>query len=176
MNGWRHDEIRSTLAEEAYHKCVYCEAGVEDVSFPNVDHIIPKAVKPELAHKWSNLAYCCAKCNNEKSDYYSEQIPIVNPFEDSVPEHLRYLGPFVDYVSGSIRGRVTRDTLDLNRYELYGSRLTRIETVRKLLDEWRQAPHGDLKNFLEKGIKLDAERGEFTAMVKSYLAFCDFPG
>jgi hypothetical protein len=172
---WRHDEIRSRLADEAFHKCVYCEGEVEDVSFPNVDHILPKAVRPELAHKWENLAYCCAKCNNEKSDYYSEHIPIINPFEDCASEHIRFLGPFVDYVQGSIRGRVTRDVLDLNRHPLYNSRLSRIDAVRKLVDEWAQAPDGDLKDFFRRGIEVDAERGQFSAMVKSYLRFCGFP-
>ena len=52
---WRHPAIKQALHAETSGKCAYCEALMGDVTFPHVEHLIPKALRPELAHTWRNL-------------------------------------------------------------------------------------------------------------------------
>jgi 5-methylcytosine-specific restriction endonuclease McrA len=63
---WGHPEIRDRLKDEVLCKCAYCEAYVEDVSYYEVEHIIPK-IRGGSDHP-SNLALACRRCNRWKHD------------------------------------------------------------------------------------------------------------
>src|SRR5690554_3471582 len=120
---WRHAEIKAGLQVETGGRCAYCESNIEDVSYPHVEHIRPKSRFPELAHHWSNLTSACAQCNTAKGDYFDEEWPVLNPYEDCVSDHIRFLGDFIDWKLGETRGELTVKKLGLNRLELVRARL-----------------------------------------------------
>lgn len=171
---WRHKDIKAALKRETASKCAYCEAYVEDVSFPHVEHIVPKTVRPELAHNWHNLTSACGQCNTWKSDFYDEEAGLLNPYVDDLVEHLQFFGDFVDWRLGAVRGEVTVTLLRLNRIDLVRARVQRLSDMRALVDRWHEA-QGARKEVLEAAIRLDCEEGEFTTAVRAYLTGRGFP-
>ena len=171
---WRHAEIKASLRDELGGRCAYCEGYVEDVSFPHVEHMAPKAKFPELAHRWPNLTSACGVCNIGKGEYWDEDAALLNPYEDAVEDHLSFFGDFVDWRAGSSKGEVTVRKLRLNRIDLVASRLRRIEQVRTLVNEWIAAA-GGLRDVLAEAIREDLEGGEFGAAVRAYLLYRGFP-
>src|SRR5689334_21918786 len=60
---WRHPAIIAALATETYRKCAYCEGVISDVSYPHVEHMLPKSARPDLVVDWANLTLACEVCN-----------------------------------------------------------------------------------------------------------------
>jgi 5-methylcytosine-specific restriction endonuclease McrA len=133
LERWGNTEIKAVLAAETGRRCAYCEGISEDVAYPHVEHLIPKSVKPEMAHIWENLTYCCEACNKAKGNYYSPTLPIINPYTDAIEGHLSFLGNLVTPGLGSDIGEVSIKKLKLNRMQLCNSRKTRIESVHPTL-------------------------------------------
>jgi uncharacterized protein (TIGR02646 family) len=171
---WRHAEIKAALREELGGKCAYCEALVEDVSFPHVEHIIPKSIRPDLAHRWHNLTSACGRCNIAKGDFFHADRGLLNPYEDDVDAHLMFLGELIHPALGSARGTLTIKKLGLDRLDLVNSRGTRLTAIRDALEAWHAAEE-PLKSVLEEGLRLDAQEGEFTRSVTAYLRSFEFP-
>lgn len=171
---WRHKQIKERLAEEVEGKCAYCEAFVEDVSYPHVEHILPKAPFPQLAHVWINLTSACARCNTAKGDFYVQDDGLLDPYKDQLSDHVWFLGTLIQWTDGSIRGELTIRRLNLNRDDLTYSRARRLEKFREMFDRWRAADP-PLKEALEDSIRLDAEKGEFSSHVTEYLRVLAFP-
>lgn len=172
---WRHDGIKAALSLETLGKCAYCEAFMADVAFPNVEHVIPKAVHPELAHMWPNLTSACPPCNVAKDDFFDADSGILNPYEDDIGAQLRFLGDLVDWNLGAARGEITVKRLKLNRMGLVYSRVDRVLKVREMLERWNDAPPGVRRDVIADGIRLDAVEGEFTQTVLAYLRAFGFP-
>lgn len=171
---WRHNEIREALRVETSGKCAYCEGFVDDVSYPHVEHILPKAVRPELAHRWHNLTSACGRCNVAKGDFYDAVNGLLNPYEDPVERHLRFIGGLVHWELADERGEITVRKLQLNRFELVKARTQRLADVRSLLDRWH-ASGGPLRDSIAEALRLDAREGEFSQSVTAYLSHFGFP-
>jgi HNH endonuclease len=171
---WRHREIKGALREETQVKCAYCEAFLADVSYPHVEHIIPKSVRPDLAHQWENLTAACGPCNGYKDNFYDLSAGLLDPYRDHLETHLEFHGDYIDWVLGSARGEITVAKLRLNRFDLVQSRLMRIGAVRSMLERWHEAT-GVRKEVLAEGIRLDCSLGEFTAAVRAFLSSKQFP-
>jgi HNH endonuclease len=172
---WRHREIKEALREEVKAKCAYCEGFVDDVSYPHVEHIIPKSISPELAHRWNNLTSACARCNLAKLAYYGEgEDRLLNPYTDDLAEHLHFLGSLIQWGLGSGQGEITVRRLKLNRLDLANARAKRLEAIRDLLERWHIA-QGSRRVILEDSLRLDAEEGEFSGVVIAYLRAFGFP-
>lgn len=165
---WGHPEIRQALNTETRGRCAYCEGFVADISHPHVEHIVPKSLHPELAHCWTNLTLACQKCNTNKGDYYVPVDGILNPYVERVVTHLKFHGGFVTSKLGKTSGEITVARLKLNRIDLVASRISRLENVRQLLERWFAA-EGALKETLAAALVLDADEGEFSASVWSFL-------
>jgi len=133
-NKYRHPDIKKALRESSFDKCVYCESKVTAISFGDVEHIKPKSKYPDLTFDWDNLAFVCAKCNNEKSDNYDEELPFINPYRENPEDSLIALGHFIYHKAGNKRGKITEKDLNLNRPELIERRKERIDNIRRLLD------------------------------------------
>ncbi len=71
--------ILRALEEECRGKCVYCESKIEPVAAPNVEHILPKSIYPDLVCEWTNLTIACPRCNQFKHNYDSVDRPLLNP-------------------------------------------------------------------------------------------------
>lgn len=102
---WRHDEIKHALSEETRGFCAYCEVQVVDVTYPHVEHLVPKSARPDLAHEWTNLTWACPRCNVGKAAIYDPANGVLNPYADSISDHLEFHGDFVDCPLGDKRGR-----------------------------------------------------------------------
>jgi uncharacterized protein (TIGR02646 family) len=171
---WGHAHIRAALTEETDGKCAYCEASIGHVSYPHVEHMIPKSRRPDLAHRWHNLTSACEACNKAKSDYFDENIPIFNPYVDDVEGRLRFWGDYVDWATGDSQSEITIKRLRLNRQSLVKARVKRLVAIREVVERWSLAD-GALRAVLEDSIRLDAEQGEYTQTVSAYLQFVGFP-
>jgi hypothetical protein len=134
---------------------MYCESQVSHVYFGDIEHIRPKAVGkyPELEFEWSNLGYCCAKCNNAKRDQFDETCPLVDPYSEDPNDHLFGFGPVVRHKTGSERGAITISTVDLNRAELIERRGLRIEALQSSIDACYRTRSIDVRNVLLQALE-----------------------
>jgi len=166
---YAHQEVRAELRIETRGKCAYCESRIEHVAFAHIEHILPKATCPELVCTWVNLTLACGRCNTAKGEYYSQDCPLLNPYEDDVNEHLLFAGPLVMHQTVD-RGMVTVFRLQLNRAELMARRKEAIEAAQRILDLLRQAPPGPATDALEASLdELIDGAGEFSASTRAYV-------
>jgi len=62
---------------EAYNGvCSYIAHWIPRSSNPNVDHFIPKSVRPDLAYEWNNYRLACPLVNTYKLNYQD----VLDPF------------------------------------------------------------------------------------------------
>jgi hypothetical protein len=76
---WRDYWVKSLpdLYDACNHICVYSAQWIPyDTGRPEVDHFIPKSVKPELAYDWDNFRLSCSKMNTNKGT----KKEIIDPF------------------------------------------------------------------------------------------------
>lgn len=147
-------EVKQALKAESYSKCMYCESKVSHVSYEHIEHIKPKAKTkfPELTFEWENLGLACPVCNMNKSDEYDNELPILNPYTDSPEEFLLAAGPYIYARPGKPRGKLTEQLLGLNRIDLVEQRIERVETIRRLVDNYMNERNETLKKLLLKEV------------------------
>jgi uncharacterized protein (TIGR02646 family) len=138
INKYSHNEVKEKLIEETNEKCAYCESYITDVSFGDIEHIVPKSLYPRLAVSWSNLTLACNKCNNAKGDYIEKPTLLINPYRDNIAQHLIAIGEIIMHVTGSDKGRFTRKKLKLNRKKLKENRYEAIEAFQMVLDQYHK--------------------------------------
>jgi uncharacterized protein (TIGR02646 family) len=133
---YKHPDNKVALLSASHGKCMYCESQVSHVYYGDVEHIRPKAVGkyPELEFEWTNLGYCCARCNNAKNDQFDATCPIVDPYSEDPDNHLLAFGTTVRHKAGSERGAITIATTELNRAELIERRAIRLTQLQSALD------------------------------------------
>lgn len=65
---WKYGEFKfykKILLKQKDYTCSVC--GLKDKEIVEVDHIIPKAIKPELYHELANLQILCPNCHRRKT-------------------------------------------------------------------------------------------------------------
>ncbi|MCI1037991.1 HNH endonuclease [Pseudomonas putida] len=160
---YKHPDNKKALEDASHGKCMYCESKVTHVYFGDVEHIKPKAVTkyPELKFDWGNLGFCCARCNNSKSDDYEDDCPIIDPYSENPAESLIAFGSILYPKTGSERGDLTIRTLDLNRIDLVEKRALRLDEVQNAVNACYRTANGSLRTMLlqelEKEGNLDRE-------------------
>lgn len=152
LNKYNHKKVKEALVKETNGKCAYCESKVTHVYPGDIEHIFPKSKFPELAFKWENLTFACSICNNLKSDYYDKMYPILNPYYDTLSDHLISSGALVIHMPGSERGELTHTLLDLNRGDLIERREDALKIFRKYLDSYAKENIPLLKEIYKKEI------------------------
>jgi hypothetical protein len=171
---WRHPEIRKALNTETADRCAYCDSNVRVVAYEHVEHILPRSRFPEKVVEWHNLTVVCPRCNQNKSDYYSESTPLLNPYTDKPRDHLIFLGPLVFARPGNDRGGVTVRKLRLSRAELTEARTRRLDYVNSLVEAWTRADDSDIKATIADFIVDDYATGEYEATVEAFLVEVGF--
>ena len=171
---WRHADVVKALRDETGGRCVYCEASVDDVSYPHVEHLLPKSLFPGRAHDWENLAWACERCNKSKGDYHHDVLGVVNPFAEDPTEFLFFAGAMVFAEPGKTRGKVTVTKLRLNREGLIRERGRRIESLHLLVEQWAGA-EPPLRDVLQQAIIEDVNRGQFRQAATQFLRLVAFP-
>ncbi|GGD31407.1 HNH endonuclease [Nocardioides daphniae] len=172
---WKHPEIRSALEGDTFKKCAYCEVLISDCAYAHIEHIEPKSKVPSKVVEWENLTLACPRCNQNKSDYYEPQEPLLNPYADEPNEHLEFLAGGVYARPGSLPGRRTVLHLDLQRADLLWSRMTVFESFKRLLRLWEEADGEDRQlAALEVGRMLHPTN-EFSAFLVAEARRVNFP-
>lgn len=122
-----YGKYRLYVQRDFLYRCAYCERsevylGGQD--FFTIDHFRPREKFPELASEYSNLYYCCAKCNGHKwkswpvGDLERRGFRFANPcLEDMYIDHLE------EDESGTLTaltpcGEYTEQHIRLNRPDL----------------------------------------------------------
>lgn len=112
---------KDKLMEEFEGRCAYCDSRVGLTSHPVVEHFYPKSLYPEKFSDIDNLLIVCQICDISKAANFpldSDSNPqLLNPRTDRFADHIKLTseGRFEGITQ---RGRVTIDTLNLNRAEL----------------------------------------------------------
>ncbi|WP_083742531.1 HNH endonuclease [Rhodococcus sp. MTM3W5.2] len=166
---WRHKQIKEGVAEETTDRCAYCDSEMKAIHSGHVEHIDPRSIFPEKVVAWDNLTLACEQCNLSKKDYYSELVPLLNPFIDHPEDHLVFFGDLVMAKPGSDRGLISVQKLKLYRNDLITQRRRRIETVMSYIERWTNAEGQDVKSVLLEIIHEDFHSGPYKNSVKSLL-------
>lgn len=79
-----YSKYKEPLSNDFHHRCAYCDTLDNIITTPfEVDHFIPrkifKDVRDDLDCDYTNLIYCCKKCNTAKSSKFSGDISVANP-------------------------------------------------------------------------------------------------
>lgn len=165
---YRHRSIKQQLYSETSGKCAYCESKVSQVHPGETDHIAPVSQNPHLYVEWSNLTFTCSVCNREKSDYFDERAPLVNPYQDDPSDHLLFLGPIV--MHRDHKGYRTKRQLKLSRTALVERKTELLEKINILVQSYHGEPAGATKNFYrDELLEYVEETAEYSATIKSYL-------
>ncbi|WP_371321875.1 HNH endonuclease [Pseudomonas alliivorans] len=144
---------------------MYCESQVSHVYFGDVEHIRPKAQNqyPQLTFDWSNLGYCCARCNNSKNDEFDNDCPLIDPYSENPDEHLLAFGPLLRPRRGSERGALTIITVDLNRPELVERRDIRIAELQNAINACYRTTNNTIRQILLAALEQEgSESKEFS--------------
>ena len=62
------------LMEMTAGHCSFCDGFPLETTGDSIEHFIPKTKEPALAYSWTNLFYCCPKCQASKMDKFSDKL------------------------------------------------------------------------------------------------------
>ncbi|MFE4833704.1 HNH endonuclease [Arthrobacter sp. NPDC056691] len=175
---WRAPEIVEKLKQECSRKCMYCECFIDDASYSAVEHIRPKKHFEDLVLEWTNLGLACSRCNTNKGDYWTEDaaLQLLNPYQDSLSEHLDFRGPLTVAKLGSSRGSNTIRRLKLSREDLMLSRFRRIEEIDARLRIWHEERDLERKALYAEDVAAAiATDREFSGLLRAYAIATGFP-
>lgn len=124
--------FRSYMLLQQNYRCVYCrlELHPNEVT-PEIEHIVPKSLKPNWMYEPFNLCLSCKLCNtikghkketlvNEKVEdipYDSGSYKMIHPYLDKYSENIELVGNVL-YRGVTDKGRYTIRLCELNRYRL----------------------------------------------------------
>jgi uncharacterized protein (TIGR02646 family) len=169
-NCYRHIDVKTSIVRDTAGKCAYCESKITHVYWGDVEHIKPKDRFPEQSLDYDNLTLACAICNNNKSDYYNEDAPILHPYVDNPEEHVIGLGSLLWHRNGSCSGQRTIDLLELNREALLERRLECLQRLSALADRYVREPNGPIKSLLKTQLRNEVvNSSEFALVARSFL-------
>jgi len=167
---YRHDEVRTALAAELHKKCAYCESRIPHVAYGHIEHILPKAQRPELVVTWQNLTLACPVCNQHKSDYYDAAHPLVHPYDDEPEDEIRFVGPMAR-ADGHSRGYRTISRCRLNRGDLVLERMRVLEQVEQLVRQAALIEDDAAREFvLTEARSLAEDDAEYASAVRCHIA------
>ena len=170
LDSYRHPELKSHLVDESHGKCIYCESRVLHTYFGDVEHIKPKQMFPLERLTIENLGLACAICNNNKGEYWIDDLPLLNPYVDEVDKELIAFGYHLYRRPGSHRGTATISILKLNRPALLDKRRERIQLIEPLVEKFLLLPDGHVKELVKEELcQYAMESEEFSMVVKAFL-------
>ncbi|GJJ27854.1 HNH endonuclease [Bacillus velezensis] len=148
---YNHKDIKTKLLKETHGKCAYCESKITHVSYLHIEHILPKKKFPDLTYSWENLTLACPKCNLNKEEYYEDELPLINPYQDQICKEVTFWGPSLQYITA--KGKLTIYKLDLNRPELIERRAEKIDAMSKLFLNFNEASIPVIKEMYWKELR-----------------------
>lgn len=175
---YKHLDNKDALLRASHGKCMYCESQVSHIYFGDVEHIRPKAAGkyPQLEFEWTNLGYCCVRCNNAKKDQFDETCPLVDPYSEEPDTHLLAFGTSVRHKAGSERGALTIATTELNRPELIERRAIRLKQLQDALDACYRTSNDVIRATLLAALNEEGATDKEFSMFAAALIAANRPG
>ena len=129
-------EDAAVLADRFHHKCAFCEARMEHVQHPHVEHYRPKGHREfeGFMFDWDNWLFSCGRCNETKWKHFPDcgGTPcLLNPTSDRPEDHLEFHRQEIEGLTD--RGRETIRLLGLDRSPLSRERAAWLVKVESLL-------------------------------------------
>jgi uncharacterized protein (TIGR02646 family) len=132
-------EIKADAAElrQRFHdKCAFCEAKMEHVSNPQIEHYRPKARREfeRFMFAWDNWLLSCGRCNQTKWKHFpmcGDEPCLLNPTTDDPILHLDFQRAMI--LGLSERGNETIRLVGLHRAPLRSERASWLCRVDSLL-------------------------------------------
>lgn len=164
--------FRRDMLPKQNYRCAYCRQVLHTNEVtPEIEHIVPKSLKPNWMYEPFNLCLSCKLCNTKKGhrkktlvDESVEELPhdakaykLIHPHLDKYSENIEFIGDIL-YRGISDKGRYTIWLCELNRYEVAAARAMELikqraidetQTILMLTDENNQKLVDDLDEFLE---------------------------
>lgn len=150
---YKEKPIKAHIKKETFGKCAYCETKILSSSHGDVEHILPKSKFSKLIFTWTNLTLACSVCNINKGDYYSDELPLINPYQNNPEDFLMAVGPLVFQIPANKIGETTVRRLNLNRMELVEVRKERIDSLMNLVTRYIEEDSKELKELLLDELK-----------------------
>lgn len=168
-NRYRHSEIKATIRQETFEKCVYCESKLGHNTPGDIEHKIPSSKVPLLHFTWENLTLACTECNRRKNDFYQEFEGFLDPYVDDVLQILEHQGPVVSWRAGNARGEAFVGTLELcsaSRTPLIARKIEKLNQLNHVLERYQAAEDELMKGLLSRQIRdMASPSSEFSAMI-----------
>ena len=125
-------DLRRVVAARAQHRCEYCKALARYHDLFTIDHVHPRSAGGETVA--ANLAYACVACNLHKRDKTSAMdgltgkiARLFNPRMLAWSDHFTWAADGATILGITGTGRVTVETLHLNRIEAINLRMILVE-------------------------------------------------
>ncbi|UUA72565.1 HNH endonuclease [Cellvibrio sp. QJXJ] len=169
---YKHPNNKSALIKASHGKCMYCESKVSHIYFGDIEHIKPKTKDkfPELEFVWENHGFCCAICNNNKSDKYLTDCPFIDPYFENPELHFFFAGSFIFKKNGCERAEYTINEIDLNRPELLEKRMESISAIESLISASHRIKNEVVREKAAAEIDRYASNDrEFSMCIKSFI-------
>jgi len=166
------EALKRMYGDKVFSYCCYCESIIDDVSYEQIEHRMPKRKTidkyPKKTYDWENLHLVCGKCNGHKKEKYDENEPILDAAVDDIERHLRYkLTPTkgVYRETLSYRGITTVEDADLDRPSLREARRRIWVATENTISEIRQLGN-DPKAYTANKALRDTSRDEHGSLIK----------
>jgi 5-methylcytosine-specific restriction endonuclease McrA len=164
--------LKGHLLAETHDKCAYCESKITHIDYGDIEHIVPKAVRPDLAVALTNLTVACGVCNTNKSDYYSAKAPLVDPHVDDCRKEIVFFGWGIAQAFCGPRGQHTLRELDLNRQPLSDRREKHFNSLGERISSWQKELDPDVRYALLLTIWEHAEPdAEYSSMSRTAIEY-----
>jgi 5-methylcytosine-specific restriction endonuclease McrA len=137
--------LKRHLLAETHDKCAYCESKITHVDYGDIEHIVPKSVRPDLATTLTNLTVACGVCNTNKSDYHNEKAPLVDPHADECRCEIVFFGWDVARAFCGGSGQHTLRELELNREPLSKRREDHFNKLGEIISSWKKEADATLR-------------------------------
>ena len=166
---WQKTYIKKALGKMSFEKCCFCECRLnEESKYLEVEHFHPKSLYPAEVLLWENLLPICGRCNKQKSDHDTKQVPIIHPVKDNPKDHLE-LRNYRFYKKTPL-GQKTIDVISLNdnsqkivdkRFQIGTAILEQLEDLLERTNDYYKAPtirnknkiRSQLRNIMTEGTK-----------------------
>ncbi|MEC2486525.1 hypothetical protein P9Z06_33740, partial [Bacillus cereus] len=130
----------------------------------------PKSIFPQKTFSWDNLTIGCAKCNQSKSNYYDDTLPLLNPYIDSPENQIIFQGP-IPFAKPECRSAYkTIKQLKLDRIELIEHRSDLIKKIQPLIWQYENTEDDMLRKMILDDLKSFTNKDqEYSLMIKQLL-------
>ncbi len=136
VNKYKQSDVKEALKDMYEGLCCYCESPIGIQTYEQIEHLKPKSKFPAAAFNWNNLHLSCEVCNiSYKKDQWDGSTPILDPTKDDIKKYLTIdldTGEIIA-INNNIRGRVTINTVGLNRKDLVERRNSILLKMKKII-------------------------------------------